>query len=109
MPKYELIESLLPSDDYVKNKGKYCPHCGSRTLEVDEEADELNDESATREIFCTHCRATWKELWKMTGYQDLAIACPKCEGQGTDPSTNGEICERCGGNGEIYVEIRPSK
>ena len=55
--------------DYVKAGGVVCPVCGSESVEGD--GLEVDAGTATQEVNCTECKATWEDRYTLTSYEDL--------------------------------------
>lgn len=54
---------------YVAEGGGVCPACGSNQIEGD--STEIDGASATQEVSCLDCSASWKDFYKLAGYLDL--------------------------------------
>ena len=71
--------------EYIDNKGKTCPHCGSKKLSLGEVIGELNGKLFV-DVFCENskCKKHWVEEYSLSGvesrrtseiYQNLESPC----------------------------------
>lgn len=59
----------MSSEEYVRNTGALCPVCGSNDLEGGR--FDANIATAWQPITCLSCRATWNDIYTLTGYGEL--------------------------------------
>ena len=50
---------------YVQDGGARCPYCGGKELQTDD--PETEEASATLEVSCKTCRASWRDLFVLAG------------------------------------------
>lgn len=64
-----MSEPMTP-EEYAKRLGVHCPVCGSDMIE----GDSFNTDSgiASQEVHCTECDACWRDLYTLTGYDNLS-------------------------------------
>lgn len=75
------------ADKYLKNGGVRCPYCNSDDISGD--SVEVDIGSASQEMFCHDCNATWNDLYTLSGisvgsifhktYQEFAVRNPEKE------------------------------
>ena len=55
---------ILSSEEYVKEDGRICPHCGDDNIK----AWNLEAEGATvyRDVECESCTGEWREVFTLT-------------------------------------------
>jgi hypothetical protein len=58
----------ISEKDYIKDPSK-CPVCGSEDIS----GGDLEFESGiiTQEIWCPECNALWRDIYELTGYDQL--------------------------------------
>lgn len=61
----------LSDAEYVAAKGLRCPVCGCEQIEGD--STDMGGGSATQEMSCTDCGASWTDHYRLTGYGDLEV------------------------------------
>ena len=54
----------------------------------------------------TFAEAVWGTVRKIQFFRE--IVCPHCPGNGTDPSGQRKVCDRCGGAGQIQIGLPPA-
>lgn len=58
----------MNSDLYAETGASVCPACRSENIS----AGDCNHEApATQEVECKDCGATWNDIYKLVGYEDL--------------------------------------
>lgn len=59
----------LSNEEYVAKGGHHCPHCGS-TYRTGITAGNVEIEAgrAWQEVTCGDCKASWNDLYQLTGY-----------------------------------------
>lgn len=76
----------LTDERYVAKGGSICPFCGSTEIEGD--GVEIDGPTATQEVSCGSCEATWFDTYALTGYFTVApIDVPH------DPNTSKRILD----------------
>lgn len=68
--RFEVAEGSITSDAYVAGHGLHCPYCGSAKIETSFLTDNGSDTS-DREVECNDCNKSWRELYKLAGYEEL--------------------------------------
>ena len=58
--------------EYVMRCGQVCPFCGSEDISTVAPM-EYDYDAAWQEVQCANpeCEGTWRDLYKLTGYEDL--------------------------------------
>ena len=65
---------MTTSDEqYIKTSGLQCPACEAYEVTTIDRV-ETDDGSAWQEVNCDSCKATWQDIYKLTGYDNLEIA-----------------------------------
>lgn len=69
MPKKP--KPLMGQRTYLKHGGGKCPACESKAIS----ADELNIDGAQAwcGVSCNDCGATWNDVYKLAGYEELEM------------------------------------
>ena len=58
------------NENYVRHLGQRCPTCGAYRV-VATRLVETDDASAWQEMICFECNATWQDIYKLVGYDNL--------------------------------------
>ena len=67
-----ICKECKQQEEYVKKGGLNCPNCEEiQTVETDG-VFESDLHSAWQDCKCTSCKATWTELYKITGFTKLS-------------------------------------
>lgn len=56
--------------EHAERQGCSCPACGSENVS----ANEWDGEGACQEVECEDCGATWNDVYKMVGFDNLKDA-----------------------------------
>ena len=64
---------LINNYNYVKTSGQQCPSCESYEITSLDHV-EIDNGSAWQEVKCDSCKATWQDVYKLTGYDNLEKA-----------------------------------
>ena len=64
---------ILTDEEYVQSGGNKCPNCGCEEDSI--EADHMNTDGdyAWCSCNCSRCRATWTDIYRLMGYNDLDV------------------------------------
>lgn len=57
------------AQDYVNNCGAYCPAC--RTTQITGGTIDIDGTEAFQEVSCNNCGASWNDLYRLVGFDDL--------------------------------------
>lgn len=60
----------MSKKEFIKARGASCPSCGSGYLKAEGEAD-FNGPTATYDMSCRECGASWTEVYKLVSYRSL--------------------------------------
>lgn len=65
-------EITMPKTDrqYIKTSGQQCPSCEAHEVTTVDHV-ETDGGSAWQEVKCDSCEATWQDIYKLTGYDNL--------------------------------------
>lgn len=74
-PKKNKVKKPLTSKQYLEEGGGKCPNCHSSNITADVVQV---DAEAWAEVTCDDCKATWQDVYKLMGYDNLQI--PEKEG-----------------------------
>ena len=64
----------LTDHEYVKTSGQKCPNCLNDDIEADRIDSDTLDPTNTAisvTVNCNHCGASWDDLYRLEGHQDL--------------------------------------
>lgn len=61
-----LHTDYMSSEEYVKLEGSRCPRCFSDQIEGS--SWEVDTTTATQDLICNSCGASWYEQYKLVGY-----------------------------------------
>ena len=66
------MANTLTDEQYIKASGLQCPTC--QRYEVTSVGHvETDNGSAWQEVSCDYCKATWKDIYQLTGYDNLKV------------------------------------
>jgi hypothetical protein len=65
-----MTEPMTP-EAYAESLGTRCPVCGSDMLEGWDFT--TDDGIASQEVNCTECNASWRDVFTLTGYDNLEV------------------------------------
>jgi transposase-like protein len=66
-----MTDKTMTSDEYVGKLDLQCPHCHSTNISGGEVNIDVG--TATQEVTCDDCYATWLDVYHLAGYADLQI------------------------------------
>ncbi len=61
----------LTQKQFIEEGGSCCPSC--KGSDIESEGIEVDGSIAWAEVSCNECSATWQELYKICGYDNLEI------------------------------------
>jgi len=63
------MKKIMTSNQYVKDGGGRCPVCKSKNIISD--CFDMDGSQVWSRVDCNDCGANWKDVYKLTGYDDL--------------------------------------
>ena len=60
---------LMSSKAYINQNGIQCPKCRKKAVEAIR--PEIGDMAAYSDATCTACKATWTDIYILTGFEDF--------------------------------------
>ena len=73
------IRLPMSQASYRCNGGDRCPFCGSESFTI-EPPDAYCSEEISRDVVCNECERSWREIYKLSGYEyeeDNELKIPK--------------------------------
>lgn len=65
------IRLVATADKYAEAHGAFCPACQSSDIEGG--TFEADNNYAWRRVKCLRCGASWNDVYKLTGYNNLML------------------------------------
>lgn len=65
-------EKMMTSDEYFVRGGSLCPNCGSKNMEGTGKSN-TDDTWHSEGILCLDCKATWDDIYDLSGYDNLQV------------------------------------
>jgi C4-type Zn-finger protein len=62
---------MLTNEHYVAKMGNHCPVCEGRDIDSSANGAEYGEDWCSVSVECENCGATWKDIYKLTGFSDL--------------------------------------